>query len=348
MIATSCHGPARIGTHLAPIGTRLQVWEEAYLARLQQARAVELHHQRRFRRLSVTSTALGRASPMVAAALTFIIYSRLYELEAAVIFPALSVFQSLRLPFILLPIIFNNLVSVFVSIRRVSAFLDLPEQPPRGMLLDAAPADANASSGAPAALLSFENASVGWPEAAKSTPQAANPMAKPPANLPHRTAECQSSSAEESQSSNPEPGAPSPAAAVATPAAASFATPAAAASTAATVAIGARAATVLEGVELRVHGGELVALVGQVGSGKTTLLASAWGEAISLVGRLGGPASIGMVPQRAFTITGMLPEITFDLEPISNRDTLPLNLTRASVPDCRHAAGESRDGSRRE
>ena len=67
---------------------------------------------------------------MVAAALTFIIYSRLYELEAAVIFPALSVFQSLRLPFILLPIIFNNLVSVFVSIRRVSAFLDLPDYLP--------------------------------------------------------------------------------------------------------------------------------------------------------------------------------------------------------------------------
>ena len=188
---------------------------------------------------------------MVAAALTFIIYSRLYELEAAVIFPALSVFQSLRLPFILLPIIFNNLVSVFVSIRRVSAFLDLPEQPPRGMLLDAAPADADARSGAPAALLSFENASVGWPEAAKSTP-------------PHRTEESQSSSAEESQSSSAEPAAP--------PAAASVATPAAAASTAATVAIGARAATVLEGVELRVRGGELVALVGQVGSGKSILL----------------------------------------------------------------------------
>ena len=43
-------------------------------------------------------------------------------------------------------------------------------------------------------------------------------------------------------------------------------------------------------------------------AGKSTLLASAWGEAISLAGRLGGPASIGVVPQRAFTITGTLRE----------------------------------------
>jgi hypothetical protein len=86
---------------------KMMVWEEAYIERIGNARQDELMHQRRFRSLQVTSTALGRGSPMIAAALTFVVYSRFHPLTPEVVFPALQVFQSLRLPFILLPFIFN-------------------------------------------------------------------------------------------------------------------------------------------------------------------------------------------------------------------------------------------------
>ena len=73
------------------------MWEEAYLKRLHSQRLGELVHQRRYRVFLVITIALGRASPMIGATVTFIVYSAFYPLTPEIIFPALSIFQDRRL-----------------------------------------------------------------------------------------------------------------------------------------------------------------------------------------------------------------------------------------------------------
>ena len=80
---------------------KFMVWEEAYLDRLDRRRVAELGFHRKFRALQVCCIAIGRSSPMLGATVAFIVYSRFFELTTATILPALSIFQSLRLPFII-------------------------------------------------------------------------------------------------------------------------------------------------------------------------------------------------------------------------------------------------------
>ena len=229
---------------------------------------------------------------MLAAALTFIIYSLRAPLRADVIFPALSVFQSLRLPAILLPIVFNNLVAIRVSTRRISDFLALPEQPARLRLGQSPP---TAEPKAPPSLdpahsasvqLSMASCTLGWPEGANPPPIKAPPSKAPPS-------EALASSATPPMPAGPDHAPPMPAC------------PDDATSTTRAVEAGsgvARSSTVLRGGDLCIQGGELVAVVGTVGCGKSTLLAASWGEALQLGGSLSSAPTVGIVPQRAFTI----------------------------------------------
>ena len=294
---------------------KFMVWEEAYLDRLDRRRVAELGFHRKFRALQVCCIAIGRSSPMLGATVAFIVYSRFFELTTATILPALSIFQSLRLPFIILPLIFNLLATVLVSTRRVGTHLMLPDQPTRGVLGERSEGGKGGEGGEGSAdgaenaaavpRLRFAAAQVGWPRsqqevraATASTPAspAANPVAAQPAG--------------DKNAASPKSTSALPAAVLArTPASASAASAAAVASAAASAASAAASdVEVVLTADFELIAGELVALVGPVGSGKSTILAAAWGEAVVVGGTVAGAASLGVVPQRPFTLAGTLEE----------------------------------------
>ena len=64
--------------------------------------------------------------------------------------------------------------------------------------------------------------------------------------------------------------------------------------------------TALEGVNLTVRRGEMVAVVGSVGAGKSSLLAAACGQCLMSRGRVRTAAQLAAVPQRPFVIAGSL------------------------------------------
>ena len=138
---------------------KLQVWEDAYLQRIDAARTAELKFHRRYRILVIICVAIGRSSPMAGAAVAFAVFSRFSALRTETILPALSIFQTLRLPFILIPLVLQLSAVVSVSIRRIGNYLSLPEQPVRQQ----AAKGGDAVSGGTAAVLSFRAAAVGWP-----------------------------------------------------------------------------------------------------------------------------------------------------------------------------------------
>ena len=68
------------------------------------ARTHELSFHRYYRVLVICTVAIGRSSPMIGAAVAFAVYSQFTPLRTEIVLPALSVFQALRLPFILIPV----------------------------------------------------------------------------------------------------------------------------------------------------------------------------------------------------------------------------------------------------
>ena len=64
--------------------------------------------------------------------------------------------------------------------------------------------------------------------------------------------------------------------------------------------------TALEGVNLTVRRGEMVAVVGSVGAGKSSLLAAACGQCLMSRGRVRTAPQLAAVPQRPFVIAGSL------------------------------------------
>ena len=73
-------GPSRPRPAL-PSRVQMQVWEGAYLQRLDERRVRELASHRRYRAYTVVNTALGRTSPMFGSAVTFLVLSAYSELS---------------------------------------------------------------------------------------------------------------------------------------------------------------------------------------------------------------------------------------------------------------------------
>ena len=224
------------------------------------------------------------------------------------VFPAMQVFQSLRVPFIVIPMGLPMLAQVQVSARRVAAHLRLPEQPTVAHLTvrqqGIAEAEADEShleaigghqrqseadgSHPPDALVEMCGAVIGWPTAIAGSSTTTSSPPQPASS---------SATSSQRQTRGAVMGAwllkkvglrvPVPAKPAGAPAAASSQQE---------MAIPRREMTIpLRGTTLTVRAGELVAVAGGVGCGKSTLLSACWGESLVLEGSLRVHDDLAMV-----------------------------------------------------
>ena len=104
-------------------------WEEPFRTLLERTRLLDTELIQKSRNMSVTSINAGRASPVLAGAISIltIAFTAPQLLTASTIFTALMAFQSLRLPLIVLP---QNLIQIAngrVALTRIVEYLNLPE-----------------------------------------------------------------------------------------------------------------------------------------------------------------------------------------------------------------------------
>jgi len=119
---------------------KLYAWEKAYMRKITQLREEELRMVRRIAYLNICNMMLFFASPILVALAGFWTYALMgYTLTASVAFPALSLFNILRFPVLMLPMQIMNLINAKVSFKRVQDFFD---QEDRELLPPAAKADA--------------------------------------------------------------------------------------------------------------------------------------------------------------------------------------------------------------
>ena len=104
----------------------------ADLDKITEVRVRELTSIRSFRMWQVTSVSLGRSLPALAASAAIVTYASLGNtLEPGNIFGTIAVFQSLRICLITIPHALAGLETIKISLRRIDAFLALPEKAPR-------------------------------------------------------------------------------------------------------------------------------------------------------------------------------------------------------------------------
>jgi len=136
---------------------KLYAWEKAYMKKITQLREEELRMVRRIAYLNICNMMLFFASPILVALAAFWTYALMgYTLTASVAFPALSLFNILRFPVLMLPMQIMNLINARVSFKRVQDFFD---QEDREAL---PPAQKQASDGAETDPVIIRNGDFSW------------------------------------------------------------------------------------------------------------------------------------------------------------------------------------------
>lgn len=111
---------------------KMCVWEDSYLELASRLRAEESVHNRRFRTFEMMTATIGRTSPIVAGMASFVSMFLMGDpLVASDIFAAVSVWQTLRLPFAVLPQIIIKRISINLSFSRINTALWRPAIAPQ-------------------------------------------------------------------------------------------------------------------------------------------------------------------------------------------------------------------------
>ncbi|KAF9163643.1 hypothetical protein DFQ26_002301 [Actinomortierella ambigua] len=109
-------------------------WEDAFLKKLDDLRTQELKFVRQLLISRSGVAAVNLTIPVFASTLTFVVYSLAgNELNAAIVFSSLSLFNIMRMPLMIFPQVVSGMVDALVSIHRVEDFLladELEDLPP--------------------------------------------------------------------------------------------------------------------------------------------------------------------------------------------------------------------------
>ncbi|OTB16899.1 hypothetical protein K445DRAFT_10446 [Daldinia sp. EC12] len=239
-------------------------WEAAFLERLNAVRTREIHAIQVLLAIRNAINAVSMSLPIYASMLSFITYSLTdHGLPAAQVFSSLALFNSLRMPLNLLPLVIGQTVDAWSSLKRIETFL-LSEEQEEDVIVK--PDGKNA--------IEMHDASFTWERTPTQESDGGEKKGKngPPqkhtkkAQKASNTAGALEESAEDTSSTLVEE----------------------------------REPFKLQGLNLEIGRDELVAVIGSVGSGKSSFLSSLAGEMRKTSGEVILGASRAFCPQYAW------------------------------------------------
>lgn len=149
-------------------------WETAFLERIDKIRQKEIRSIQFVLAIRDGVQAISMAIPVFASMLSFITFALTNNvLNPAPIFSSLSLFNNLRMPLNMLPMIGGQVVDAYASIKRIQEFL-LAEEAVEDVVVDAGNANA----------VVLKNASFTWERTKKNSSDAINEQARPGAGTP--------------------------------------------------------------------------------------------------------------------------------------------------------------------
>ncbi|KAG8415950.1 ATP-binding cassette transporter yor1 [Metarhizium acridum] len=104
-------------------------WEKAFIARLGEFRAKEIYSIQVLLAIRNAINAVSMSLPIFASMLSFIVYSLSnHDLAPAEVFSSLALFNGLRIPLNLLPLVLGQVTDAWSSMKRIEEFLMQEEQ----------------------------------------------------------------------------------------------------------------------------------------------------------------------------------------------------------------------------
>ncbi|CAI7662916.1 unnamed protein product [Penicillium viridicatum] len=108
---------------------KFHAWEPYFLRRISDVRKAEVQQQHKLLSLQSTIMSLSTSLPSYAVMLSFIMFMTLNgRLSAAEAFSSLALFNCLRKPLNILPMVLNQFIDAWVSIQRIESFLKAEDQ----------------------------------------------------------------------------------------------------------------------------------------------------------------------------------------------------------------------------
>jgi len=153
---------------------KLYAWETAFAGRVTSERVSELAWIRTAGLLSAANMTQVTSLPIVLSTTAFVTYALLgNRLDAAVVFPAIALFNVLRPPLLILPNVIVSISQASASVDRMERFLSAAELPPRNTGAGSVPAaEFDATADAPLADVVAQDASFSWERPLPSSTQA--------------------------------------------------------------------------------------------------------------------------------------------------------------------------------